>query len=289
MQKNFTSPRLTPKQKAVLDFILSYQDDNGYAPSQNEIAHHFGYKSLGTVQNYLVRLQRQGVLEKAWNSRRGIQVKSLGDETFADTTHTHYNEDFNEVMDITEEKTSSSSSDLSSLRRDMEFGNVSKLTPPVSSLTAIAPAVMQAQAVALPLVGMVAAGRPIEAITHSDQSSEQVDVPVGLFKDPRMADTAQDNHFVLKVKGDSMIEDGIFEGDLVVIRKQAQAQNGQTVVALINNEATIKRFQKHSDRIELHPANPNYDPLVIESLTDSPTPDFNIEGIMVGLIRKVEC
>jgi repressor LexA len=93
-------------------------------------------------------------------------------------------------------------------------------------------------------------------------------------------------HFVLKVSGNSMIEDGILDGDFVVIREQDTASNGQTVVALVGNEATIKRFYQRRDRIELHPANAAYEPLVLSNLNDSAL-DFQIEGILVGLIRRV--
>ena len=65
---------LTPKQKAILDYIQGFSGENGYAPSQQEIAKHFGFKSLGTVQNYLVRLERHGFLRKAWNAKRGMEV-----------------------------------------------------------------------------------------------------------------------------------------------------------------------------------------------------------------------
>lgn len=133
----------------------------------------------------------------------------------------------------------------------------------------------QAYAETLPLVGRVAAGRPIEAV-HSE---DFVEVPKSFV--------GRGQHFVLTVKGDSMIEDGIFEGDQVIIKKQANADNGQTVVALINNEATIKRYYARSKsghkRIELHPANPHYP--IIEVSEDA---HFKIEGILVGLMRVVK-
>src|SRR3989338_10304722 len=65
---------LTPKQKRILEYITGFAAENGYAPSQQEIARHFGFRSLGTVQNYLVRLERQGLLKKTWNARRGMAV-----------------------------------------------------------------------------------------------------------------------------------------------------------------------------------------------------------------------
>jgi len=87
-------------------------------------------------------------------------------------------------------------------------------------------------------------------------------------------------NFALQVKGDSMRDEGIHPGDIVIIRKQATAQNGQTVVALVNNEATIKKYVAKGNRIELHPANPKMKPIVV-SVKD----DLRIEGVMVGLIR----
>lgn len=217
-----TLPMLTPKQKDILDFITKFSDKHGYAPSQHEIAKHFGFKSLGTVQNYLVRLERQGALRKTWNARRGTQV-------VAPQSHTEYSEG----------------------------------RKPESALTAVS----------LPLLGRVAAGRPIEAV----QSDETIDVPRSMIK--------AGSHFVLKVKGDSMIEDGILDGDYVVIKKQSNAENGQTVVALINNEATIKTYYNKGSKVELHPQNSKYKPLIIDMDSGSDADDFKIEGILKGVIR----
>ena len=86
--------------------------------------------------------------------------------------------------------------------------------------------------------------------------------------------------FALRVNGESMGDDGILPGDLVIIHKQATARNGQTVVAVLNQEATIKKYYKKADRIELHPANETLRPIVV-----MPHDQFQIEGVMVGLIR----
>ncbi len=120
----------------------------------------------------------------------------------------------------------------------------------------------------IPLAGTVAAGRPIEPI----QQSEFIEVP------PSMLRAGQT--FALRVKGESMIEEGILPGDLVVIRKQATAQNGQIVVALINREATIKTYFRKMNRIELHPANAAMSPFIV-----TPDDEFAIEGVLVGVIR----
>ncbi len=194
---------LTPKQKAFYDYIVDYSQSHGYPPSQQEIAKAFGWKSLGTVQNYLVRLVREGVLEKDWNAKRGLKV--------------------------------------------------------------VRP---QSNTVELPLVGLVAAGKPIEAI----ETLDSIEVP------PSMV--SQGENFVLKVQGDSMIGDGILDGDYVVVRKQAQADSGQTVVALLRGEATVKRLMKRESQIELHPANPAMEPFIVAG-----EEDFQIEGVVVGVIR----
>ena len=86
--------------------------------------------------------------------------------------------------------------------------------------------------------------------------------------------------FALRVEGESMKDDGIFPGDLVVVRKQGTARNGQTVVALVNNEATIKKYYHRDGRIELHPANAAMKPIILSSQDE-----FSIQGIVAGVIR----
>lgn len=194
---------LTPKQKQVYDYISRHIEEQGFAPSQQEIARAFGFRSLGTVQNYLVRLEREGLLDRDWNARRSLRLTA---------------------------------------------------TPE--------------RGLKLPLAGTVAAGKPIEAI----ETPDTLEVP------PSMVGNGE--HFVLRVAGDSMIGDGIIDGDYVVIRKQATAEHGQTVVALLDNEATVKRLYRRGDRVELHPANPTMQPIVVYDLES-----FRIEGVVVGVIR----
>jgi len=194
---------LTPKQKRILEFITSFTDREGHPPSQQEIARAFGFRSLGTVQNYLVRLEREGSLARDWNARRGMRV----------------------------------------------------LQP-------------QASEIELPLVGTVAAGKPIEAI----ETPDSIEVPRSMV--------GSGENFVLRVQGDSMIGDGILDGDYVVVRKQTDAENGQTVVALIRGEATVKRFYRKGAAIELHPANPAMTPIRVAD-----DESFRIVGVVVGVIR----
>jgi repressor LexA len=122
-----------------------------------------------------------------------------------------------------------------------------------------------------PMLGLVAAGAPIEPIPQTDV----IDVLPPLRKSGET--------FALRVKGESMKDDGILPGDLVVVRKQGTARNGQTVVALVNNEATIKKYYRKEERIELHPANAGMKPILV-----SPEDEFRIQGIVAAVIRHFE-
>ena len=119
----------------------------------------------------------------------------------------------------------------------------------------------------LPLLGRVAAGRPIEAVEDPDV----IEVP------PSMQ--GRGDHFVLRVEGDSMRDDGILDGDYVVVRRQAEAENGQTVVALVDNEATVKKLYRTGDSVELRPAHEGMPPILVRQ------GDLRIEGRVVGVVR----
>ena len=121
------------------------------------------------------------------------------------------------------------------------------------------------------MAGLVAAGDPIEPIPQT----EFVEVPPSMQRDGKT--------FALKVKGESMRDEGILPGDLVIVQKQATARNGQTVVALLNQEATLKKFYRKQNRVELHPENSALNPILVRS-----TDDFRIEGIVIGVIRHVQ-
>jgi repressor LexA len=120
----------------------------------------------------------------------------------------------------------------------------------------------------IPMAGLVAAGSPIDPIPQS----ELVDVPPSMLRGGQT--------FALRVKGESMKDDGILPGDLVVVRKHETARNGQTVVALVNREATIKTYFKKDTHIELRPANVALQPIMVQ-----PSDEFHIEGILIGVIR----
>ena len=120
---------------------------------------------------------------------------------------------------------------------------------------------------ALPLIGRIAAGSPLLAI-------ENVEAQVSLS---RFRDC-----FMLRVKGESMKGVGIMDNDMVVVRPQAAAENGEIVAALLGNEATVKRFQKHTGEVVLEPENPEFEPIVV----GPDRQDFQIIGVVVGLLRN---
>ncbi len=125
--------------------------------------------------------------------------------------------------------------------------------------------------VGLPILGMIAAGSPIETLSgHTDT----LEVP------PFMVGSK--NSYVLQVKGQSMIDDGIHDGDYVVVQEKEVPSNGDVVVALVNNsEATLKRYYKEARRIRLQPANSTMEPIYVEAGTP-----LKIQGVVIGLIRK---
>lgn len=122
----------------------------------------------------------------------------------------------------------------------------------------------------IPLAGTIAAGQPIDAL----QSDEFLEVD---------SQYQGNGHFALKIKGDSMIEDGIFDGDFVIIKPQPSPRNGEIVVATLDDgSATLKRFYKENGRYRLQPANSTMDPIYIEGTTA-----IEIQGVVVALFRKM--
>ena len=125
--------------------------------------------------------------------------------------------------------------------------------------------------IALPILGLIAAGSPIETITGHKETLEVPAFMVG-----------SKNSYVLQVKGQSMIDDGIHDGDYVVVQEKDVPSNGDTVVALVNDgEATLKRYYKEKGHIRLQPANSTMEPIIVK-----PGTPIKIQGVLIGLIRK---
>lgn len=126
--------------------------------------------------------------------------------------------------------------------------------------------------VEIPILGRVAAGQPIMAIQNLE----------GTVTVDRDFLARQPNVFALRVKGDSMVGAGILDGDLVFARQQSHAERGQIVVALVNDEATVKYYQPQAEHVELHSANPKYQPILVRN-----GQNFSISGKVIGVMRKL--
>ena len=196
---------LTKRPKEVLDFIKTYVDKKGYAPSLEEIRRHFKFASVSTAHFHVSGLQEGGYLQKIENKARAISIPKR--ETF----------------------------------------------------------------VKIPLLGTIAAGEPIEAIPKREF------IAVPKIKLPSSGDV-----YALRVIGNSMIDENINDGDIVLVKHQETAENGQKVVALIdNNEATLKKFYRERDQIRLQPANKSLEPIIIRR-----DRDIKIQGIVVDIISE---
>jgi repressor LexA len=144
--------------------------------------------------------------------------------------------------------------------RSLHASRLGQLTLPLPQLAQLA----------LPLIGRVAAGHPILAQEHIDQTFH---VEAGLFQ--RQPD------YLLRVRGMSMRDAGILDGDLLAVAQTREARNGQIVVARLGDEVTVKRFRRQADHIELLPENPEFQPIIVR-----PGDSLDIEGLAVGLIRN---
>jgi repressor LexA len=210
---------LTERQREVLGYIISFNEENGYFPSLREIGSHFSL-ALGTVQTHLDTLKRKGALNWDKGKTRALRLAP---------------------------------------ESRMEFG--------LGATRALADAMDML--VQVPLLGRVSAGLGLLAEEHVEDTLSL----------PRTFVRYQTGEvFALKVKGDSMIGAGILEGDTVVVRIQAEANNQDIVVALLGEEATVKYLRKEPGRVLLISANPAYPPREVG-------PDFKILGRVVHLIR----
>lgn len=189
---------LSKMQQRVYDYIVSFIDEKGYAPSVREIGEALGLRSPSTVHFHIKHLQELGLIEKGAGKGRAI-----------------------------------------ALRRE------AAPTPPADAWQEEA----DARAGRVPLLGSVAAGSPILA-------QECVEDYITFDTGGRSGE-----HFALRVRGESMLGLGILPDDLVIVRRQSNANNGEIVVALIGEEATVKTYSRKNGHLWLLPANPDYQPI----------------------------
>lgn len=229
---------LTRKQLDLLEFIHDRMKRDGVPPSFDEMKDALDLRSKSGIHRLITALEERGFIRRLAHRARAIEIVKLP-ESLAKTLQP------------------------------------TGFTPHViqGSATGRPPAaqnVERSNALDVPVMGQIAAGTPIEAISHKTSS---VAVPGNMLQSKGL-------HYALEVKGDSMIEAGINNGDVVVIREQPDANNGDIVVALVDDqEATLKRLRKRGNAIALEAANPAYETRVYRD------DQVRIQGLLVGLIR----
>jgi repressor LexA len=202
---------LTKRQKQVLDFIATFQDDNGYCPSYEEIARGLSLASLATVHKHISALETKSYLKRGFNQSRSLELAP------------RY---------------------LQEHRRGKT-------------------------GVEVPLLGRIAAGSPVESVEQRETLNFAEFLGNG-------------NTFALEVRGNSMIEDHICDGDLILLEKIAQVRDGDIVVALVaGTETTLKRFYREpGNQVRLQPANSALKPIIV------PARDVQIQGRLMAVLRK---
>lgn len=229
---------LTKKQLDLLEFIHKRMQRDGVPPSFDEMKVALDLRSKSGIHRLITALEERGFIRRLAHRARAIEIVRLPES--------------------------------------MGGAPTAAFSPRViagSKPTAPRPALgepVTAGAVDLPLMGRIAAGVPIEAVSHVEN---QVAVPAQML-------SASGDHYALEIKGDSMIDAGINDGDVVVIRETSAADDGDIVVALVDDhEATLKRFYRRNGAIALEAANPAYETRLL------PEHKVKVQGKLVGLIR----
>jgi|SRR6187402_416484 len=197
---------ITRRQKEVIDFLTGFTQKNGYSPSYEEIAQGLGLNSLATVHKHVTNLQNKGLLQRAHNRSRSIDV--------------------------------------------------------------LAPRTPRRMSDRLPLMGRIAAGKPVEAIENAESISLSEII-------------GNREVFALEVRGDSMRDEHIVNGDYVLVERTATARQGEIIVALVDGcDATLKRFYREGNMIRLQPSNAEMAPIYAAA------ENVVIQGKVLGMLRK---
>lgn len=247
---------LTPRQREVLALIKFHLENTGFPPTRAEIAAELGFRSANAAEDHLRALARKGIIELCPGASRGIRVMPSAEAALE-----------GQPVPLRRKPLR--------VQQAEHRGHRSPFSPPAGSASGGGPfgGAPLSPLQQLPLVGRVAAGQPILADSHIE-SSYSVDTTLfSMVPD-----------YLLRIKGASMRDAGMLDGDLLAVKASPDAHNGQIVVARIGNEVTVKRFRRSSadGSIELLPENPDYQPIVLTPGED----EFQIEGIAVGLIRQ---
>ncbi len=232
---------LTRKQHELLTFIDAHLKATGFSPSFEEMKEALQLRSKSGIHRLISALEERGFLRRRHHRARALEVTRLPNEAGRELA----------VVAPTP------------FAPNVIRGDFSGRFPAVRAAN-------EAAAVHLPLYGRIAAGLPIEALR--DQGA-QIEVPLALL--------GNGEHYALEVAGDSMVEAGILDGDTVVIRKGDVAENGQIIVALIDDaEVTLKRLRRRGNSVALEPANQRHEIRIF------PADRVKVQGSLVALLRR---
>lgn len=234
---------LTRKQHELLVFIDRHLKQTGFSPSFEEMKDALQLKSKSGIHRLISALEERGFLGRRHHRARALEVLRLPDDMQA-RAQVAANTDTGFAPNV--------------IRGDF--------TPRLPGVrTAEEAAAMQ-----LPLYGRIAAGLPIEALANE---TAQIEVPLAML--------GPGEHYALEVAGDSMVDAGILDGDTVIIRKGEAAENGQVVVALVDNEeVTLKRLRRRGNSVALEPANQRHETRIF------PAERVKVQGRLVALMRR---
>ena len=235
---------LTRKQHELLVFIDKHLKETGFSPSFEEMKEALQLRSKSGIHRLITALEERGFLQRRHHRARALDVIRVPGTPQAPTA-------------------ANGNSEPSGFSPQVIQGDFTQRLPGVRAAN-------EAGAIQLPMYGRIAAGLPIEALR--DQSS-QIEVPLAML--------GNGEHYALEVAGDSMVEAGILDGDTVIIRKGETAENGQIVVALIDdNEVTLKRLRRRAASIALEPCNIRHETRIF------PADRVKVQGRMVALLRR---
>lgn len=249
VERQMTVKKLTKRQRLVLEYIIEHIDEQGYPPTIREIGDHMEIRSTNGVNDHLKALERKGYLSRQDAKSRAIKpiLNADGDLLDDGSSSSVNTAGSGKVIAMQGYRRGGS-------QMDEDYEDVQSV----------------------PVVGRIAAGKPISAIENTEQILR---IGQGMLGKVGMEDV-----FALVVRGDSMIEDGIFDGDYIFVRKQSDARDGEIVAAMVDGEATVKRLYREGNRIRLQPANSTMEPIYVHA---HEARDTAILGRVVGVYRKL--
>lgn len=240
--------RLTDRQLQVLEFIQTKINRDGYPPTIREIGDYLGIKSTNGVNDHLKALTKKGYLNRTESKSRAcvpVGVKPDGTRIVRPGA--------------------------------AGAGAQGQAGSGAARPQSVVPVELDTDLVEIPLLGKIAAGQPILAMEQHDDTVKIDRFFLGKSRDRDV--------YALRVVGESMIEDGIHDGDFIFVRKQKNAPRGSIVVALIDDEATVKRYYPEADRIRFQPSNSNMQPIYVKA---SDFKETQILGVVVGIYRRMD-